>query len=129
MKAAKPVVLITGSSGFLGSAVIKKLAGQFDLVGLDRESSPHPPAAAECVCVDLTSDASIEAGMERIRLAHGDRIASVIHLAAYFDLSGEPDPRYEEVTVRGTERLLAALESFTVEQFVFVSTMLVHAPT
>jgi nucleoside-diphosphate-sugar epimerase len=31
--------------------------------------------------------------------------------------------------VRGTARLLHALQSFEVEQFVFASTMLVHAPT
>ena len=127
--ASKPVVLITGSSGFLGSAVIEKFAGHFDLVGFDRESSPHPPPAAECICVDLTSDDSVNDAMARLRVAHGTRIASVIHLAAYFDLTGEPNEKYEAVTVRGTERLLNALKMFEVEQFVFVSTMLVHAPT
>ncbi|MDQ6619705.1 MAG: NAD-dependent epimerase/dehydratase family protein, partial [Pseudomonadota bacterium] len=39
-----------------------------------------------------------------------------------------PSPKYDEITVRGTERLLRALQSFDVEQFVFASTMLVHAP-
>ena len=129
MDERKPVVLITGSSGFLGSAVIEKFAGLFDLVGFDRESSPHPPPAAECICVDVTSDASVNDAMARLRVAHGTRIASVIHLAAYFDLTGEPDEKYEAVTVRGTERLLDALQAFEVGQFVFVSTMLVHAPT
>ena len=37
-------------------------------------------------------------------------------------------PNYEKVTIRGTERLLKALREFAVEQFVFASTMLVHAP-
>ncbi len=83
---------------------------------------------AECVCIDLTSDASTEAALQRVRTAYGERIASVIHLAAYFDLTGEPSPKYDEITVRGTERLLRALQSFDVEQFVFASTMLVHAP-
>jgi nucleoside-diphosphate-sugar epimerase len=57
----------------------------------------------------------------------GSRIASVIHLAAYFDLTGEPDPKYQEITVNGTRRLLSGLQRFDVEQFVFASTMLVHA--
>jgi nucleoside-diphosphate-sugar epimerase len=52
----------------------------------------------------------------------------VIHLAAYYDFSGEPSPLYEQVTVRGTERLLRLLKEFELEQFVFSSTMLVHAP-
>src|SRR5918996_2838250 len=42
--------------------------------------------------------------LRQVRERHGRRIASVIHLAAYFDLTGEPNPKYEEVTVRGTER-------------------------
>jgi nucleoside-diphosphate-sugar epimerase len=129
METQRPVVLVTGSSGYIGSAVIKRFAGHFDLVGLDRETSPHPPIEAECVCVDLTSDESVATALARVRVAHGARIASVIHLAAYFDLTGEPNPKYEAITVRGTERLLKALHAFEVEQFVFVSTMLVQAPT
>jgi len=48
--------------------------------------------------------------------------------AAYYDFSGEPSDKYEQITVRGTERLLNGLADFRVEQFVFSSTMLVHAP-
>jgi nucleoside-diphosphate-sugar epimerase len=83
---------------------------------------------AECVCVDLTSDDSVRAGLDRVRHGYGNRIASVIHLAAYYDFSGEPSPKYEEITVQGTARLLRGLKNFQVEQFVFSSTMLVHAP-
>src|SRR6266536_6503670 len=129
MTDAQGVVIVTGRLGFVDSGVIGKFAERFRLVGFDREISPHPPPAAECVCIDLTSDASVEAAFARVRTAYGKRIASVIHLAAYFDLTGEPNPKYEEITVRGTERLLRALQSFDVEQFVFASTMLVHAPS
>lgn len=104
------VVLITGSSGFIGSALIGKLAGRYRLVGLDRAVSRQPPPAAECVCIDLTSTKALKSALERIRLAYGNRIASVVHLAGYFDLSGEPSPLYEQITVRGTERLLQALQ-------------------
>ena len=125
----RPVVLVTGSSGFVGNAVIKKFADHFALVGFDRETSPHPPIDAECVCIDITSDKSVDTALARVRVAYGGRIASVIHLAAYFDVTGEPDPRYDAVTVEGTARLLAALEDFDVEQFIFMSTLLVHAPS
>ncbi len=50
-----------------------------------------------------------------MRTAYGTRIASVIHLAAYFDLTGEPNPLYSEITVHCTEKLLRALQSFEVE--------------
>jgi nucleoside-diphosphate-sugar epimerase len=125
----KPVVIVTGSSGLIGTAVIRALAPAYHLIGFDRAGPPYPPPQAECISVDVTDTELMSRAMDRIRYAYGDRIASVIHLAAYYDFSGEPSPLYEEVTVRGTERLLRALESFHVEQFVFSSTMLAHQPT
>jgi NAD(P)-dependent dehydrogenase (short-subunit alcohol dehydrogenase family) len=53
------VVVVTGSSGFIGAAVVKKLAEQFRIVAFDRETSPHPAVVAECVCIDLTEDHSV----------------------------------------------------------------------
>lgn len=55
-----------------------------------------------------------------------ERVASVIHLAAYFDMTGEPSPLYRSVTIEGTAHLPAALGALPVEQFVYASTMLVH---
>ena len=123
------VVLVTGSSGLIGCALCKTLAKDYQVVGFDRDGYPYPPPEAECVCVDLSSDASVKAAFERVRYGYGDRIASVIHLAAYYSFSGDPSPLYEKITVRGTERMLKELQDFQVEQFVFSSTELVHAPT
>ncbi len=125
----KEVVVVTGSSGLIGAPVVRRFAERFRVVGFDKEGGKHhPPAVAECVCVDLTSDESMRGALERIRIGYGKQIAAVIHLGAYYDFSGEPSPLYEKVTVRGTERLLHGLRGFQVGQFVFSSTMLVHAP-
>ena len=123
------VVLITGGSGFIGSALIKRLSDDYTLVGLDRPGLPDPPSPAQMVDVDLGSDESVRAALEKVRTRFGDRIASVVHLAAYYDISGEPNPLYEKITVQGTRRLIDGLKEFEVEQFVFASTMLVHRPT
>lgn len=127
-RGGKDTVIVTGSSGFIGSAVINELADRFNLVGFDRAVARQPPPAAECVCIDLTSEKAIASALDRVRTAYGARIASVIHLAAYFDLTGQPNPLYDQITVQGTQKLLHALQSFEVEQFVFASTMLVHVP-
>jgi nucleoside-diphosphate-sugar epimerase len=122
-------VVVTGSSGLIGRAVCKAFASDgYAVVGLDRAGGAPPPPEADNVECDLTSDSSVSDALAQIRRRFGDSIASVIHLAAYYDFSGEPSPLYETVTVRGTERLLRSLRDFRVEQFVFSSTMLVHAP-
>jgi nucleoside-diphosphate-sugar epimerase len=121
-------VLVTGSDGFVGRRVVEELTATANVVGVDMREPEAPPAGTDFELIDLTDDHSVRTAMTAIRERHGTRIASVIHLAAHFDLSGEPDPLYTAVTVRGTERLLEALDDFAVEQFVFSSTMLVHQP-
>jgi len=125
--AAKDIVLITGIAGFLGLLLSKVLAQDYCVIGLDRESecSKYP----DCVPCDLTSDRSVKKAMDELRKRFGRRFISVIHLSGYYDFTGEPNPLYEEVNVKGTRRLLQALQDFEVEQFIYASTMLVHAPT
>jgi len=130
MHNSRKTILVTGSNGYIGYAVAQRLAESFNVVGFDRRQPSHPPPTTECLYVDLTSEPGLRRGLEAVRDLHGDRLASVIHLAAYYDFTGAPSPLYEKVTVRGAERLLRLLrESFAVEQFIFSSTMLVHRPT
>ncbi len=129
MNKLKDTILITGSSGRIGYPLAKRLAESFNVVGFDRRAPSHPPPSAECLYVDLTLEESVRRGLQVIRELHGNRIASVIHLAAYYDFSGAPSPLYAEITVRGTQRLLRMLQDFEVEQFIFSSTDLVHAPS
>ena len=98
--AAKPVVLMTGATGFLGGAIGKALAADYTVVGLDRR--PVDMAHAECVGCDLTSDQSIDEAIRQVKSRYGARIASVVHLAGYFDFSGEPSPLYRQGNVAGT---------------------------
>lgn len=123
------VVLITGASGFIAAAVIAKLSDRYTVVGLDRAGPPDPPPPAAAIDFDLGSDEAVRAALNEVRARYGNRIASVIHLAAYYDITGEPNPLYDKITVQGTRRLIDGLQSFEVEQFVFASTMLVHKPT
>ncbi|WP_230534300.1 NAD-dependent epimerase/dehydratase family protein [Microvirga roseola] len=129
MPESKDVVVLTGATGFIGSALIKRLADRYTVVALDRPGPPDPPAPAHAVDFDLSSDEKIAAALDEVRRRFGSRIASVVHLAAYYDVSGEPNPLYDKITVQGTRRLIDGFQAFEVEQFVFASTMLVHRPT
>lgn len=125
----KEIIIVSGSSGLIGTGLINKLSEQYRVVGLDNVGYPFPPITAECVCIDITSDESMENAMKRIEFGYGNHITSVIHLAAYYDFAGKPSPLYDKITVEGTARLLRVLQRFTVDQFIFSSSTLVYKPS
>ncbi len=125
----KELIVVSGSSGLIGNALIDKLVQQYQVVGLDNVGDPFPPITAECVCIDLTSEESMKRSFERIRFGYGNQITSVVHLAAYYSFSGGKSELYDKITVQGTEKLLRVLKDFEVEQFIFSSSLLVYAPT
>ena len=105
MKADQGIIIVSGSNGRIGDAVMRRFAGRFDdVVGFDREA-PQPPPGCVHVSVDITSDESVQDGLRTIHAHHGARVTSLIHLAAYYDFFGKPSPKYEEISVEGTGRL------------------------
>jgi len=131
LETSKGIIIVTGSNGRIGDAVMRRLAGRFDMVvGFDRKAATPPPPDCVYIPVEITSDDSVRDGLRTIGEHHGRQVASVIHLAAYYDFLGRPSPLYQDITVQGTRRLLRGLREgeFRVGQFVFSSTMLVHRP-
>lgn len=125
----KEVILLTGATGYIGRALASRLAGRYTVVALDRSGPHDPPYQAHFITFDLSSDRKVEEALDAVRSRFGTRLASVVHLAAYYDTSGQDNPLYEAITVQGTRRLIDGLRNFRVEQFVFASTMLVHRAT
>jgi len=123
--AKKPVILITGAAGGIGTALVEALQRNYRVVGLDLEGKE---AACELFGVDLSSPDSVKLALGKVAAKHGRKFASVIHLAAYFDFTGEEHPLYDKVNVEGTRNLLNALQDFQVGQFIYSGTMLVHRP-
>ncbi|WP_407351250.1 vitamin K epoxide reductase family protein [Luteimonas sp. R10] len=121
--ADKPVVLVTGVAGSVGASLAEALAGDYRVVGMDVS---EPEGGGDWIRIDLTSTDAVAQAVGEFRERFGERIASVVHLAAYFDFSGEDKPLYDKVNVEGTRRLLRALRELEVEQFVYSGTMLVH---
>jgi nucleoside-diphosphate-sugar epimerase len=109
----KPIVLITGITGLIGTKLADAFASQYTVVGLDVKRSGQ--RTTSFIEGDLTEDASVTRALASVRDQHGTRLASVVHLAAYYDFSGKPSPMYQKLTVDGTRRLLKALGEFQVE--------------
>ncbi len=124
----KEVILVTGSAGRIGAALCKRLGDKYRIVGFELVKALYASANEELVPMDITSDESVLQAMTHIRNFYGNKIAAVIHLAAYYSFSGAHPELYDKITVEGTRRLLKNLQSFEVGQFIFSSTMLVHKP-
>lgn len=77
------------------------MQADYRVVGMD---GSDPQDGSDFIEFDLSSDESVHAAVQALRDRHGESIASVIHLAAYFDFTGDRNPLYEQVNVQGTRR-------------------------
>ncbi|MCO6429792.1 MAG: NAD(P)-dependent oxidoreductase [Deltaproteobacteria bacterium] len=133
--AMKPVVLVTGCSGFIGTALCASLRKDYQVVGIDRRAGPPCFDASHCgmhfIKTDLLSESATHEALRSAKSAFGSDLASVVHLAApYCDHLHRFSAAAEKLTVDGTRLLLAGIRrNFSnVEQFVFLSSMTVHEP-
>jgi nucleoside-diphosphate-sugar epimerase len=117
-------VLITGASGFVGAAVMRRL-GQESRWTI-RASSRTPPAAAGAGVEWMTApDLAAEADWRPLL----DGVNVVVHLAARVHVmppASAPGDRYERVNVQGTRRLAEGAAAAGVQRVVFLSTVKVH---
>ncbi|MBM3198681.1 MAG: NAD(P)-dependent oxidoreductase [Chlamydiae bacterium] len=128
MSDTKEVILITGCSGRIGFKAAELFSKKYQVVGFDVIMAGELPGV-EMVTVDMSSDASVREGLDYVRKKYGNRLVSVVHLAAYYSFIGGGWGLYQRITVDGTKRLLEGIrKDFVCDQFIFSSTMLVHEP-
>lgn len=126
---SKGILLVTGSSGRLGTRVVKRFHKDYQVIGFDRDQPENPhPGETEHISVDLGDDESVAAGFAEVQRKYGNKIAGVVHLAAYYSFTGAHPELYDKITVQGTGRLLKELQNFECDQFLFSSTQLVYKP-
>lgn len=102
---------MTGSAGRIGRAIVRRLAGEHDVLGLDRI-----PAAT----VDRVADL-----LDRDALAAAcDGAEAIVHVAALHapHVGAVPDSDFERVNVEGTARVIDAARAVGARTIVFTST-------
>jgi nucleoside-diphosphate-sugar epimerase len=108
---------VTGGSGFVGGALIQRLARDGwtvrALARSDRSVAAVEAAGAEAVRGDLDDTAAMQAGAQGADVFH--------HAAAKVEDFGDPAD-FERVTVQGTKNAMAAARGAGVPRFVHVGT-------
>jgi len=118
-------VLVTGATGFLGSAVARKLISQGvcvrALVRSVQKAQELKAAGAEILSMDIRS--------QGLHTAAAD-IDTVIHCAAAIRPSSNEEDLFQSVNVHGTRNLVEAVkDSPSLRRFVHVSTVAVVGNT
>jgi nucleoside-diphosphate-sugar epimerase len=116
-------VLVTGGTGFTGTALVKRLIDVgHDVVALDSKERPQCDAlrsrGAEIVIGSVMDREVVEQSMEGVEF--------VFHLAAAFRELDVPSSLYDEVNVGGTRIVLGTARRYGVRKFVYCSTCGVH---
>ena len=121
-------VLVTGASGFIGSAVVE---------ALHAKAARPVSAASRRAGVRFGSDVRVHDGLE---LAAGtdwsaalQGVSCIVHAAARVHVMHEDGPqaltRFRSVNVEGTLRLATQAAALGVRRFVFLSSIKVHGET
>jgi len=121
----RPTVVVTGASGFLGSRLVRALRTSHRVVAIDRqprgetESVDHPNVVRHRI--DLADPEAVKTTFDRIRRDGGAR--ALVHLAAYYDFTGEDHPEYDRTNVRATRLVVENSLGLGLRRFVFASSV------
>ena len=116
-------VLVTGGTGFTGTALVHRLLDDgHSVVALDYKAGLQSDAlrsrGADVVIGSVTDPDTVRRSMKGMEF--------VFHLAAAFRELNVPNSFYDEVNVRGTRVVLNAARKEGVRKFVYCSTCGVH---
>jgi dihydroflavonol-4-reductase len=122
---AKDCIVVTGASGFVGSALIEALLAEpARLRAVTRPTSLRPPAARDRVEVafaDMRNQQAMAAALRGARF--------LFHVAADYRLWARDPREIIEANVEGTRAVMAAAVEAGVERIVYTSSVATLAPS
>jgi dihydroflavonol-4-reductase len=121
---AQDLVVVTGASGFVGSAVVEKLLAEKARVrAIVRPTSariPRPRDGVEVALADMRDAEAMKAAMRGARF--------LFHVAADYRLWAKNPKEIIEANVEGTRAVMAAATAAAVERVVYTSSVATLAP-
>lgn len=125
----KNTVLITGASGFIGTALITRLINNYSIIGIDKILHKDRDCRVVWYKADISNKKLLGETFSEIKERVSGKIDFVFHLAAYYDMLNRENRLYRETNENGTRYLLDNLVNFNVNNFIFMSSTAVVKPT
>jgi len=125
----KQTVLITGASGFIGTALIARLNKKYYIIGIDKILHKDRDSNVLWFKADISEKKLLCDVFSEIKVKTSGGIDYVFHLAAYYDMTNKESWMYREANQNGTKYLLDNLIPFNVKNFIFTSSTVVFKPT
>ncbi len=121
----KPGMIITGGTGFLGARLTEICSEKFTVYSISRRAHqkpnlPHGPDI-HYFDADVGNFEALRAAFERIRELGGATI--LLHLAGYYDFTGEDHPEYTTTNVIGTRNVLELAVPLRLKRLFFTSSI------
>jgi nucleoside-diphosphate-sugar epimerase len=122
---AKPWVIVTGATGFLGSQLVRQLRKEYRVYALGRRAPRDVGLEEGPNVVSFRVDLGDSEGLREVFYAIRGRgaVELVIHMAGYYDFTGEDDPEYERTNVVGTRNLFELSVPLGLRRMIFVSSV------
>ncbi|MCP4901743.1 MAG: NAD(P)-dependent oxidoreductase [bacterium] len=122
---AKPWMIITGATGFLGGQLVRQLRKEFRIFAFGRRTpkeagAPEGPGI-EWFQVDVGEFDKLREVFGHIRERGGADL--LLHLAAYYDFTGEDNPEYLRTNINGTRNVLELASSLNLRRFIYTSSV------
>jgi nucleoside-diphosphate-sugar epimerase len=122
----RKTVLVTGASGFLGSAISVDLSRDYEVIGVDRR---EPSAALRQQApggrwhiLDISDQDGVRVFFNQLASARHP-VHYVLHMAAFYHFGQHWLPEYDRVNIRGLHNILEGAVRAGVERFLFAGSI------
>lgn len=118
-------MIVTGATGFLGSQLVRQLRKEYRIFALGRrplsEAGIPDEQGVHGFRVDIARRDDLASVFQSIRDLGGAEL--LLHMAAYYDFTGEENDEYQRTNVEGTRNLLALAEPLKLRRFIYTSSV------
>ncbi|MEW6363510.1 MAG: NAD(P)-dependent oxidoreductase [Acidobacteriota bacterium] len=122
---AKPWMIITGATGFLGGALVRQLRKEYRIFAMGRRTPaeagiPDWPGIV-WFQVDIANFDRLQEVFRRIREMGGADL--LLHMASFYDFTGDDNVEYMRTNVQGTRNILTLSAPLKLRRFIFASSV------